>query len=317
MMAFWDFTIGEKMEYSLGQSIGLSILNILLVILLSPLLEGLIRKLVAFVHSRIGPPVYQPYLDLLKLLGKEEIVSSRSVLFRYSAVLAFAAILVTAVIVPIGVKPPLQGAGDIIVFVYLITLSAVMVMIGGVTSENPFAFIGSAREMMMILTVEPVIVISLIAVAIKAGSMQFGDLMAYQAAHPPSLSMVIVAVTLFLAIVAQLARLPFDIVEADQEIMEGPFIEMSGPKLALFKWMFYAKELIFASIFVAVFVPWPVTSSFLLNLLFTLLKVVVLLVVVGVVHVVNPRLRIDQAVKYFGVMIFVSLIGLAFALVGS
>ncbi|MBN2356631.1 NADH-quinone oxidoreductase subunit H [candidate division KSB1 bacterium] len=305
------------MEYSLGQSIGLSVLNILLVILLAPLLEGLIRKLVAFVHSRIGPPIYQPYLDLLKLLGKEDIVSSKSLLFRYSAILAFAAIIVTAVIVPIGARPPLQGAGDIIVFIYLITLSAVMVMIGGVTSESPFAFIGSAREMMMVLTVEPVIVISLIAVAVKAGSMQFGAMMAYQAATTPSLSMIIVAFTLFLAIVAQLARLPFDIVEADQEIMEGPFIEMSGPKLALFKWMFYAKELIFSAIFVAIFVPWPVTPYFLLNLLITLIKVVVLLVIVGVVHVVNPRLRVDQAIKYFAVMIFVSLIGLAFALVGS
>lgn len=305
------------MQDSLGTSIGLSVLNILLVILLAPLLEGVIRKLVAFVHSRIGPPVYQPYVDLLKLLGKEEIVSSDNFLFRYSAVLAFAAVLVSAVLIPIGGKPPLQGAGDIIVFVYLITLSAVMVMIGGVTSESPYAFIGATREMMMILTVEPVIIISLLAVAIKAGSMQFGDMMAFQAAHSPSLSMITVAVTLFLAIVAQLARLPFDIVEADQEIMEGPFIEMSGPKLALFKWMFYAKEFIFSSIFVSVFIPWPVTPYFLLNLLFTLVKVTILLAIVGVVHAVNPRLRIDQAVRYFGLIIFVSLIGLAFALVGS
>ena len=99
--------------------------------------------------------------------------------------------------------------------------------------------------------------------------------------------------------------------------MEGPFIEQSGPKLALFKWGFYAKELIFASVFVSVFVPWPHVGIFILDLFITLAKVLVLLLIVGVVHVVNPRLRIDQAVRYFGLLIFVAFVGLAFALIGS
>jgi formate hydrogenlyase subunit 4 len=305
------------MSDSLSKIFSFGILNLALVLLLSPLLEGIIRKLVAFVHSRVGPPIYQPYLDLLKLLGKEEIVSSPSFLFRYSAVLSFAVILVTAVLIPIAAPPPLQGAGDMIVFIYLITLSAIMVMMSGITSESPFGIIGAAREMMMVLTVEPVIVIALVTAAVKSGSMQLGDMMAFQTAHSPSLSMIIVSIMLFLAIVAQLARLPFDIVEADQEIMEGPFIEQSGPKLALFKWGFYAKELIFASIFISIFVPWPHAGNFLADLLITLAKVLVLLVIVGVVHVVNPRLRIDQAVKYFLALIFIAFIGLAFALVGS
>ena len=305
------------MSYSTGELIGFSFLNVFLVLMLSPLLEGIIRKLVAFVHSRIGPPVYQPYLDILKLLGKEEIVSSNSFLFRYSAVFAFTAVLVTAVLIPIGARPPLENAGEILVFIYVITFSAIMVIMSGVSSENPYGIVGAAREMMMILTVEPVMVIALITAAVKSGSMRFGDMMAYQTEHGLSLSMIIAGVVLFLSIVAQLARLPFDIVEADQEIMEGPFIEQSGPKLALFKWTFYAKELVFASIFVSVFVPWPHTGQFLLDFLFSFIKILILLLFVGVVHVVNPRLRIDQAVRYFVILIFVAIIGLAFAIVGS
>ncbi len=305
------------MDYSIGEIVALCSFNIILVLLLSPLLEGIIRKLVALVHSRIGPPLYQPYIDILKLLGKEEIVSSDNFFFRYSGVLALAAILSTAVIIPIGARPPLGNAGEIIVFVYLITLSAIMVMMSGITSESPFGIVGAAREMMMVLVVEPVIIIALITAAVKARSMTFGDIMAYHLSHGTSISMVIVAIALFLAIVAQLARLPFDIVEADQEIMEGPFIEQSGAKLALFKWSFYAKELIFASIFVSIFVPWPYKGNFIVDFIITLVKIVILLLIVGVVHVVNPRLRIDQAIRYFGILIFVSLIGLAFALVGS
>jgi formate hydrogenlyase subunit 4 len=290
--------------------------NVLLVLLLSPLLDGVMRKLTAFVHSRIGPPVYQPYVDILKLMAKEEIVSSGSGLFRYSALLCFAMVLCTAVLTPIGAAPPLP-AGEVITFIYLITFSSVMIMMSGISSSNPYGLIGSAREMMMILTVEPVILIALITMAVKSGSMQFVDMMAFQAQQGPALSTGIVGVALFLAIVAQLARLPFDMVEADQEIMEGPFIEQSGVKLAFFKWSYYAKELIFAALFVSIFTPWPVVQNYFLALLLSLIKIAVLLVLVGVVHVVNPRLRIDQAVRFFGVLIFTAMIGLAFALVGS
>ncbi len=299
------------------ENLGLAIFNLLLVILLSPLLEGIIRKLVAFVHSRIGPPLYQPYLDILKLLGKEEIVSSNNFFFRYSAVLGFGAILLVALLSPIAAAPPLNAGGDIIVFIYILSFSAVMVMLSGVTSESPYGILGAAREMMMVLTVEPVIVIALIVAAVKADSLQFGAIIAYFQNNPFPLSMVIAGIALFISIVAQLARLPFDIVEADQEIMEGPFVEQSGPKLALFKWMFYAKELIFAAVFVSIFIPWFHSQVFILNLLYTLVKILVMLVIVGVVHVVNPRLRIDQAVRYFAVLIFVTIIGLAFALAGS
>lgn len=299
------------------QNLGFALFNLLLVIFLSPLLEGIIRKVVALVHSRIGPPLHQPYLDILKLLGKEEIVSSDNYFFRYSAVFAFGAILLVALVVPIGAPPPLNAGGDILVFVYLLSFAAVMIMLSGVTSESPYGVLGAAREMMMVLTVEPVIVISLIVAAIKANSLQFGSIISHFQNNSFPLSMVLVGVALFISIVAQLARLPFDIVEADQEIMEGPFIEQSGPKLALFKWSFYAKELIFAAVFVSIFVPWLHSDVLIVNFIYTLLKILVLLLIVGVVHVVNPRLRIDQAVRYFAILIFITIIGLAFALAGS
>jgi formate hydrogenlyase subunit 4 len=305
------------MSASLTQILLYSAVNIALVVLLSPLLEGILRKWVAFVHSRIGPPVYQPYLDLLKLMGKEEITSSESWLFRASPIICFATIMASALLIPFGDVPPLLASAETFTFVYLITWTSVMVMLSGISSTSPYGLIGSSREMMMILTVEPVLIIALITIAIKCGSMQFSDMMQYQWSHGPSLSLIIVACTFFIAIVAQLARLPFDMVEADQEIMEGPFVEQSGAKLALFKWTFYAKEMVFAALFISIFVPWPRFDYYAINIVVTLLKIVVMIIVVGLVHVVNPRLRIDQAVRYFGILIFVSLIGLAFALVGS
>lgn len=301
----------------MSRNLTIGIVNLLLVLLLSPLLEGTIRKLKAFVHSRIGPPLYHPYLDLLKLLGKEEVESETSALYRWSPVVAFATVLCVALITPIGLVPPLNAVGEVIVFVYLITLSGVAIMASGIGSGSPYAIVGSAREMMLILTVEPVLAISLITLAVKAGSMRFSDMLAYQMTHPYSLSMILATLSLFLAVLAQLAKLPFDIVEAETEIMEGPFVEQSGPRLALFKWSFYAKELIFASILATLFVPWPRITQPVLAVLINLAKVVVILLLVGVIDSVNPRLRIDQAIRFYGAMIFVAFAGLAFALVGS
>jgi formate hydrogenlyase subunit 4 len=230
---------------------------------------------------------------------------------------AFAAVLGVALLTPMGLAPPLDSAGEVIVFVYLITLSGVAVMASGIGSGSPYGVVGSGREMMLILTVEPILAIALIAVAVKAGSMKLSDIVAYRLSHPYSLSMLLVTFSLFLAVLAQLAKLPFDIVEAETEIMEGPFVEQSGPRLALFKWSFYAKELIFASLLVTIFFPWPRIGTPALAILVNLVKVAIMLLLVGVIDSVNPRLRIDQAIRFYGALIFVAFAGLAFAIVGS
>ena len=138
---------------------GLSVFYLLLVMLISPLLEGIIRKTTALIQSRIGPPIIQPYYDLLKLFGKEEVTNTDNVAARYAPVICFAVTLLLALLTPFGVTAPLNMAGDTIVFIYLLTLGTVMVMMSGIISGSPYALIGSAREMMMVLTVEPVIYI--------------------------------------------------------------------------------------------------------------------------------------------------------------
>jgi formate hydrogenlyase subunit 4 len=300
----------------MNYAIGIGILNIGLALLLSPLLEGIIRKLRAFIHSRKGPPFRQPYYDLLKLLGKEDLEVSPNYLIRWAPVVCLATILTAGLLVPMGtIKPPLSAAGDVIVFIYFITLTAVLIMMSAAASESPYAQIGASREMMMLLTVEPVIVIVLITGAINAHSLRISDIVMWYLANGPTVSMGIAGVSLFLAVQAQLGKLPFDIPEADQEIMGGVFVEMSGPKYALFKWTFLAKQVIFLSLFCQVFIPWPTTFILGIDILINLVKVLIVVVFVCLIDVVNPRLRIDQAIKYFFIIIFVALMGLVFALV--
>ncbi len=296
--------------------LGLGIFNLILAIFLSPLLEGIARKVVALIQSRIGPPLLQPYFDLLKLFGKEEVTNTDNILFKYTPLICFSSTLLLALLIPFGIDAPLSMSGDIIVFSYILIFSALMVLISGISSGSPYGVIGSSREMMMILTVEPVFVIALITAAVKSESLSFSGIAQWQIDNGLPFSMMVAGTALFLTILRSLSRMPFDIVEAETEIMGGPFIEQAGPKLALFKWSYYVKNLVFASLFFSVFFPWPHFDFALLNIIMVLVKIGVFVSIVAVVHSVNPRLRVDQTIKYFGVIIFIAFAGLAFALVG-
>lgn len=293
-----------------------AVLNIILVLALAPLFEGVIRKLKAIIQSRKGPPITQPYIDLLKLLGKEDLQPGTGTIFRMAPVLALGAILVAAALVPIGAAPPLGTAGDMIVWIYVMSLAAVAVMFGAFASRNPFAYAGASREMMMLLSAEPIAILALITAGVKAHSLLMGSAIDWQLAHGPTMSMACAGIAFFLALQANVGRLPFDIAEAESEIVEGPFMEYSGPRLALYKMAFYIRQLIFSLMLVSIFVPWPGVASYPLALVITLAKTLVVFVLIALIDSVSPRLRIDQAMSYMSRVVFVALAALAFAAIG-
>ncbi len=294
------------------------VLNLGLALLGGPLLAGVVRKMVkARVHSRQGPPIIQPFYDLFKLLGKEDLESSPSLVLRYAPMVALAAILAAALLTPMGVRPPLGGHGDMIVFTYFITIAAVMVIFAGLVSASPYSMMGAGREIMMHLVVEPVLIICLVIAAIKSGSLVMWDMAAWNYVNGPSISMIVGGVALLLALQAQIGKIPFDIAEAETEIMGGPLVELSGPKLALFEWAFFARQIVYASVLAAIFIPWGTGFALPWNIGAHLLKITVIILLVGLIDVVNPRLRIDQAMSYFFGVVFVALVGMAFALIGA
>jgi formate hydrogenlyase subunit 4 len=295
------------------------VVSLVVLIGLAPLAEGLLRKFKAIIHSRQGPPITQPYLDLAKLLVKEDLDPPTSNwVWRMAPALCLGATMMVAILTPIGGPPAFGFAGDIIVFLYFATLAAVAIILGAFASGNPYAYIGGSREMMMMMSVEPVMTIALVVAAIKAHTLTFGGILASPATSQASISMAIAGVAFLLALQAQVGKMPFDITEADQEIMEGPFIERSGPGLALFRWAMHARLLIFTAVLVTVFVPWGHTGNVAVDMLFTLVKMAVVLLLVGLADVVNPRLRVDQAMAYYArIIVFVAVLALALAITGA
>ena len=287
------------------------------VLFASPLIEGVMRKLRAIVHSRQGPPIVQPYFDLAKLLVKEDLSSGPGAVTRLAPPAAFAATLAAAFFVPVGAAAPAAGAGDLFLFVYLISLSSACVMAGGLAQASPFSHFGSSREMMMVVTVEAVMTVALIVAALTGGTALPSGL----AGLPLRVSVVLAVVCYLFAMQALVGKLPFDIPEAEQEIMEGPFIEYSGPSLALLKWTFYMKQLLFGSLFVGVFFGWPRFGlaglpGVVVGMVLTYAAVLGLGLVVALVDATNPRLRIDQSLRFFGGLMLVALAAAGLAAFG-
>jgi formate hydrogenlyase subunit 4 len=294
--------------------------NVILVLAVAPLAEGILRKVTARVQSRKGPPLWQPYLDLLKLLGKEDIEAGESPgMQRFAAYLSLAAVLTVATLAPMGTAaPPMNSAGDGILLIYLLTLCGVSTLLAGLAGGSVFSVVGMSREMMAMLTLEPILAVSLVVGALHAGSLRLDAILCgsvYGSVAFPAAGLVLLGVGIF-ALQAFVGKLPFDVTEAETEIMEGPLVEYSGPKLALFKYSQMAKLVVYGALFVALYFPWGSTSLYPLNVLIFLAKVLVLVLLVTLVAATHARYRIDQVVRYYAGLFGISILGLILAICG-
>lgn len=290
--------------------------SMLLIAALAPLMEGLIRKLRARIHSRQGPPIIQPYLDLAKLLIKEDLRVSPSVLLRMGPLMFLAATLLAGGLIPLWPTGNTAYGGDVLVFAYLLALATGAVIITGLASRSPFSVVGASRETVMMVGTEPTLVLALLVVAVNAGSLRFGDLASFQLRPGTELSVVLAAVAYVLALQALVARIPFDIAEAETELMGGPFTELSGPALAVCKLALFAKPMVFSLLFVQVFLPWLAMYApwLWLQPVIALAAVFVInLGAVGLMDALNPRLRVDQAVSYLATVGVIAATAMAYA----
>src|ERR1035441_5944337 len=153
------------------QMIAGGLANVAAVLLIAPLCEGVLRKVTAGLQSRGGPPLWQPYFDLLKLLGKEDIESGESPgMQRFVARLSLAAVLTVACLVPMGFAAPMNGAGDVILLIYLLTLCGISTLLGGLAAGSTYSLLGIGREMMAMIALEPLFAIALLIGAVHVQS---------------------------------------------------------------------------------------------------------------------------------------------------
>ena len=278
------------------------------------------RKVTARVHWRVGPPWYQPFADTMKLLGKEVILpaGSKKTGFLLMPVIGLAAATLASTIIWTANLFSISFVGDSIVVLYIMTIPAIMMILGASASGNPLAILGGSREMKLLFAYELPLVISMLTTVYKAGSFSFERILAEQASSGimlGSASGVIAFIVMIMCVQAKLTFIPFDIPEAETELAGGTHIEYSGAPLAVIKLntaiMFFVLPIFMITLFLGgvSFAGWSILTS--------ILKYVAIVVIIVLIKNTNPRVRIDQALRFFwGPMLVLSVVALVLAVLG-
>jgi formate hydrogenlyase subunit 4 len=282
--------------------------NLGLALLLAPFFEGVMRKVTAVVQSRKGPPLLQPYMDIGKLLIKEDIeVGHTPRMQRFSALLSLAAMLSVVLFLPLTGFAPLAQGADSIQMIYLLSLAGIAVLLAALSAGSTYSLVGMSREMMAMMTLEPLFAVAVVMAAMKAGSLRL-DAIFGGAIYTNGLAsgLLLLGVILF-AFQAFVGRAPFDVTEAETEIMEGPLIEYSGPKLAMFKYSHMVKLFVYAGLLIALFLPRINTGYWIADLLLFIACQFGAVLGVTLIAATHARYRIDQAVRYYAILFAVAL----------
>ena len=339
--AFYQWLLSLGLQAWMANLIGdvVGVLIVVMVVLTSAIiLIWLERKIAARLQDRVGPNragpwgILQTLADIVKLLTKEDVTPDGAdrISFNLAPALMVMQIIMVAAIIPVGAG--IIGANLSVGLLYFVAMSGIASMgalMAGWASNNKYALLGGFRVVAQLMSYEIPLAFSLLAVVIFAGTMGtdtlartqggtfFGILPAWNI-----LVMPFAALIFFISALAEGERAPFDLLEAESEIVAGPNIEYSGMKFAWFYLQFFVNSLLLACIFVTVFLGgWqgPFVDQYpLLGIVYFTVKSFIVLFLFMWVRATYPRLRIDQMMTFcWKVLVPVSLVVVLIAAVGA
>lgn len=289
------------------------IAQVALVLVCAPLLTGLVRKVKARLLRRQGPPVLQPYRDLVRLARKEVVLAhNASWLFRVTPYVLFAATWVAAALVPtFAMGLPISRAADLIAIAALIGSGRFFLALAGLDVGTSFGGIGASREVMIASLAEPAMIMIIFTVALVAGSTQLSNIAAFmlspQAGLSVSLGLALVA--LIIVSIAENARVPVDNPATHLELTmvhEAMVLEYSGRHLAMVELSASLKLLLYVSLIACIFAPWGLAgaeaglAALAVGLLAYLAKLGVAAVLLGLFETAIAKMRVFRVPEFLG-----------------
>jgi len=267
--------------------------------------EYLDRHWYAKLQNRVGPRFYQPVADIIKLFAKEDITpkTAEPAIFNFVPLIAFAAVCTTFLYIPIyksEILSQIYFEFDLVAVLYLLMMPSVMLFMAGYFSVSLYSTIGAVRTMAQLFSYEVPLFTAFISPAIIAGSWKIADITAYYEANPGHcLFNVIGLIVAIIALQGKLERTPFDMPEAETEIVGGPLTEYSGKKLAMFKLMSDMELVVGLGLISAIFLGGFGYTKYLpiFSFLIFIAKTLVLLFISSVIKAAFARIRIDQMVR--------------------
>jgi NADH-quinone oxidoreductase subunit H len=275
----------------------------LFLFLLAFFTEWLDRKLVAKLQNRYGPlhvgpkGILQPIADFVKLLSKEDITPANveKVPFAAMPVLMLSLVMTPLFCIPIaGLSGLVSFEGDLIIIMFIISLTALLVFVGAWASTNRFSSIGGIRAGLQMFGYEIPLNIALIGPAVAAGSLSISTIAEWQSpGHWFLLTQPLGFIVVVICLMAHFQSVPFDIPEAESEIVGGWLVEFSGRKLALIRLAGNFELVLGASLMVSLFLGGS-SGLWQLNPLAYFLKLIGCIFVLANLRALFARFRIDQ-----------------------
>jgi NADH-quinone oxidoreductase subunit H len=291
-------------------------------LLLGVIFTWMERKVVGRFQSRVGPNRVGPFgllqaiADAVKLLFQEDIVPRRAdrLLFNAAPIVMMAPSVLALAVIPFGSGSYVADLNIAVLYVVAMSgIASLAVLMAGYSSGNKLALFGSMRAVAMLLSYEIPLVMSLLGITILAGSMSMVDIIAVQSV-PYVLVAPLGALIFLIAMSAELNRPPFDVTEAESELVAGYLTEYSGMKFGVFYLAEFSNVVLAGALFAVLFLDgweWAILPSHL----WFLIKVFGFLFVASWVRATLPRMRIDQiltfAWKYLFPLSLVNVLALA------
>ncbi len=203
-------------------------LTIVVTLVVAPLIGGLLmgidRKVSARMQGRIGPPIVQPFYDLIKLFSKDTLASTK--IQMVTVYLYLTSVVLSVVMLVLG--------QDLLVLLFVLALGSVSLILGAFSVRSPYSQIGAYRELLLLLSYEPLLALFVVGVYLATGSFMVRDI--FRLNEPLLLTLPLFGVTQVLVLAMKMNKSPFDIStshHAHQEIVRGILTEFSGPYLGI------------------------------------------------------------------------------------
>ena len=244
--------------------------QVLTVIWLSPLLHGFMVTMEERVQRGQGPSIFQPYRDLWKLFHKTLLIpESASWVFFWAPVVAFTAMLIVPMLIPVltNFPLPLSDMADILGGGLILTLGGFFILLAGLDTGQPFGGLGSSRAAMLAILAEPTLILVFVGITFLDHSMLpfvANHLLAQDPVVYWSPAHIFLIFAFFILLTVETDRLPIHSTIPYEIYMidEARILEYSGPLLALLKWAGWMKQFLLYTIFLNVFFfPWGLSAT--------------------------------------------------------
>lgn len=270
-------------------------LQVVLLAVLAPLVAGVIKNTKGKMQSRRGPGYFQVYFDLRKFFNKDNVISPTvSWVFHAAPYIYFATALGAAALAPTLLFDRGFHYDSLFVLIYMLALGRFFLALASLDAGSSFGGMGGSREMFINVLVEPVLMMTLLTVALRANGTGISQMASAATTSGVSLAAILAAIAFLILTVAETGRIPLDNPDTHLELTmvhEGMVLEYSGRSVGLIFWGSAIKQLVAILLMVNLFLPWNPVGT-LPPVVWMIMKVLVIAVVLAGIETSTNKMRL-------------------------